>query len=163
MFVYTMKSINHDWELDMKTTINIRKETLNTLTEFAKSNGMSRSELIALLLKKVMGSISNPGRFGTLVRYQKRARPADWHKFHVRFRPDDYEYFLDLRRLVKMSVSCILQYAVEKYLPTLYENKSGDNYLYTNYVLSKEIIQDVICWRLMWGYPPAIGKILNRN
>jgi hypothetical protein len=82
----------------------------------AQSRGVSRSEMIAILIKKVMDDLSIQGRMGKLVQYQERRKRSEWHKFHWYVREDDYEYFLDLKKLLKMSVSLILAYAVDKYL-----------------------------------------------
>ncbi len=138
----------------MKTTINMHRETQVEITAAAKTLGISRTELIVMLLKRVMAHMSKPGRPGTLVSYQKRAGKGDWHRFHVRIREDDYEYFLDLRKLMKMSVSNILNYAVKKYLNKSFNKNSGDNYRFVNYVILREVVQNVICWKFMWGYPP---------
>ena len=105
--------------------------------------------------------MSKPGHLGKPVSYQKRARREDWHRFHVRFREDDYEYCLDLRKLLKMSVSNILHYAVKKYLKKSLKKLRSDNYRFVNYVILKEIVQDVICWTFMWGYPPTMGNCIT--
>jgi hypothetical protein len=145
----------------MKTTINMHREILDKITVAAKTLGITRTELIVMLLKKVMANMSKPGRLGMLVSYQDRAKRDDWHRFHVRIREDDYEYCLDLRKLLKMSVSKILHYAVKKYLKKNFNKNSGDNYRFINYVISREIIQNVICWKFMWGYPPTMVNCIT--
>jgi hypothetical protein len=144
----------------METTLNIHSDILEEINRAAVSCGISRSDVIVALIKRIMDDVSNSVRFGRLVRYQERSSPDAWHTVHVRLRMDDYEYFLDLRRLLKMSVSLILVYAVRKFLNEIMEKRGTDNYCYRNYVLIKEIFNDTTCWRLIWGYPPDIGKIL---
>jgi hypothetical protein len=147
----------------METTLNIRNDISEKITLAANSRGISRSEMMAILIKKVMDDVSNPGRMGRMVRYQKRCRPEEWHTFHLHVREDDYEYFLDLRKLLKMSVSLILAYAVEKFLDKLLKKYSTDNNRYRNYVIIKDVIDDIICWKFIWGFPPNIGKLLNNG
>jgi hypothetical protein len=146
----------------METTLNIDLDIFNQIDAAATSYGISRSELIIVLIKKAMDDISDPGRIGTMVRYQKRKNNRQWHVFHLQVRMDDYEYFLDLRKLLKMSVSLILAYAVNKYLNKLQLNKT-DNYSYKNYVIIKEVINNVISWRFIWGFPINIRQFLPKR
>jgi hypothetical protein len=147
----------------MKTTINMKKDVLQALTKYAQSRGISRTKMAIILLKKEMSEISTRECMGTLVRYQKRARPGDWQKFHIRFRPDEYEYVQDLRRLSKFSVAYILQRAINKYMSNERNYNEGDNYPYTNYLIIKDIVNNIICWKYYWGYPIGIEKILHNK
>ena len=144
----------------METTLNIRTDISEKITLAARSRDISRSEMIVILIKKVMDDISNPGRIGKLVQYQDRRDPDEWHTFHLYVREDDYEYFLDLRKLLKMSVSLILAYAVEKFLDKLMKRNITDNNRFRNYVIIKDVIDNIICWRFIWGFPPNIEKLI---
>ncbi len=62
-----------------------------------------------------------------------------------------------------MSVSSILAYALQKYGNKLMNIKITDNYLYKNYMIIRELIDNIICWRLIWGYPPHVEKLLPAN
>ena len=145
----------------MKTTLNIHTEIIEKISKAAHIRGISRSEMIIILIKQSMNHISNPGRLGSLVRYQKKSMAANWHKFHIRLRIDDYEYFLDLRKLLKMSVSLILEQAVHKFLPKLLKQNDRDNYQHKNYIIVPEIVDDIISWRFIWGYPIHIKKLFS--
>jgi hypothetical protein len=144
----------------METTLNIRTDITEKINIAARSRAISRSEMIVILIKKVMIDISDPGRMGRLVRYQERCRPEEWHTFHLQVREDDYEYFLDLRKLLKMSVSLILAYAVEKFLSRLLKTNSTDNNRFRNYIIIREIVDDIICWKFIWGFPPNIENYI---
>jgi hypothetical protein len=144
----------------METTLNIRTNISAKICLAARSRGISRSVMIVILIKQVMDDISEPGRMGRMVRYQERCRPDDWHTFHLYVREDDYEYFLDLRKLLKMSVSLILAYAADKYLDKLLKKMGTDNNRYRNYVIIKEVIDNIICWKFIWGFPPNIEKLI---
>jgi hypothetical protein len=147
----------------METTLNIRADILEQITRAANSNSISCSEMIALLILQVTADIANPGRIGMMVQYQGRRSSQDWHVFHVQVREDMYEYWLDLRKLLKMSVSLILAYAVKKFLCKLMKINSTDNYLCKNYIIIKEVIDSVIVWKFIWGYPPDLGKLVNHK
>ena len=130
------------------------------ITLAAMKKGVSRTDLIIYLLKSVMNDISVPCDFGCLVRYQKRSNQENWHTFHIKLRIDEYEYFLDLRKLLKMSVSRILADAARRYLQNKGKKNIGNKYQFKNYIIIKELINNSICWKLVWGYPYNIEKLL---
>ena len=145
----------------MQTTLNIRTDILEQITRAATSNGISCSVMIALLIQQVAADIVNPGRIGRMVQYQGRHSSPEWHAFHVQVREDVYEYWLDLRKLLKMSVSLILAYAVKRFLGKLKNINSTDNYLCKNYIIVKKVIDTVIVWKFIWGYPTNLEKFIN--
>jgi len=128
----------------METTLNIHVDIYKRIVDAAARKGLSCSELIVYLLKKVMDDMPNPSNLGKMVQYQKRSTPDEWHTLHVSLREDDYEYFLDLRKLMKMSVSFILACAVKKYLHGLINKKITDNYQFKNYILAKMVIDNIV-------------------
>jgi hypothetical protein len=132
----------------METTLNVHAETLKRISAAARAGGISRSRVIMYLMKRVMEDISKPDYPGRMVRYQKSS-PGDWHIFHLQVKEDDYEYLLDLRRLLKMSVSLILAGAVKKYLDEQKSKNFTDNCLFKDYVLVMDAINGVICWKLI--------------
>lgn len=142
----------------METTLNIRAGNLEKITSAADSLGISCSAMIVALMQKVMAEGAHPVRMGRLVRYQIRTRPGDWRAFHVQLREDEYEYFLDMRKLLKMSVSLILAYAVKRFLINPIKENVTDNYpnQFRNYLIVKEYINNIICWKFIWGYQPPL-------
>jgi hypothetical protein len=142
----------------MDTTINVRRDVLVKITRAARSRGISRSDMIILLFKKVMEDMSDPDSAGVMIRYQERRRPENWHRFHLWLREDEYEYVLDLRKLLKMSASLILASAVKKYLKKKIKNLT-DNYRIRNYVVIREFIDGLNCWKFIWGFPPSLANV----
>ncbi len=148
---------------DMHTTLNIRNDIFQRIEKAAKIHKKSSPEMIYLLLEKFGADIPNSGKIGVLVQYQTRRNPEDWHRHHVKVREDMYEYWLDMRKLLKMSVSLILAKAVEKFLRKKLKLKSTDNNLFKNYIIMKEIVDSVIVWKFIWGWPPDLGKFMTKN
>jgi hypothetical protein len=143
----------------METTLNMRTDILKRISIAARKSGITRSRIAIYLIKQAMGDINKPEPLGRMVQYQTRRRPEEWQEFHLRLREDDYEYLQDLRKLLKMSVSLILSIAVQRYLVKFSKSKITDNYRFKNYVLIKEIFDNIISWRLIWGFPPDPGKL----
>lgn len=145
----------------METTLNIHHCIMEKITGAAMAKKITRSEMIVLLLNKVLENTHEPFFLGKMIKYQERKRQDEWHRFHIVLRPDEYEFFLDLRKLLKMSVSLILAYAVEKYLKHIMKRNTTDNYLHRNYLMIKELVDGIKCWKFYWGYPPGIEKHLT--
>lgn len=67
--------------------------------------------------------------------------------------------FIDLRKVCKRSVSLLVDIAIESYLSEVIEGFTGkdkcgmDNYPYHHYVIIGETIENVVCWRIYWGFP----------
>ncbi len=147
----------------MKTTLNIHGDIMELLTKAAQLNNVSCSEIILHLVEKVAVSANVPDRIGKIIRYQKKQTPEEWHKFHIKVREDMYEYWLDLRKLLKMSVSLILANAVRKYLAKPIRIKRGDNYACKNYIIVREVVDSVTVWKFVWGFPPNPEKLIENE
>ncbi len=143
----------------METTLNIRHDILMKINQASASYGVSRMKIIIALIKMTMDDSKRPFMLGSMVRYQERAGADEWHRFHLILRVDDYEYFLDLRKFLKMSVSKILAYSVEKYLGTIIKIFRTDNYRINNYILSRQVVDNIICWKIIWGYPSQLEAV----
>ncbi len=123
--------------------------------------GRSRSVIIKLLIHEMMNDNKEMLRPCSRIEYQARDEKEKWHRLHIVINPYEYEYYLDMRKLYKMSVSFILAFAVRRYLDNIVRvllsgNTSTDNYRYRNYLFIKKIIDGVICWQLYWGIPAKI-------
>jgi hypothetical protein len=145
----------------IETTLNIKIHLLDKINYAAKYHGIHRIELIILLFKMVMKDAPKYIRYGKRVEYQSRHNNGAWHAFHIQLRPNDYECFLDLRKLLKMSVSNILAFAIDKYLDILMRKRVTDNYHITNYLILKETIDGIQCWKIIWGFPRNFDMLIH--
>ena len=145
-----------------ETTLNIHNDILIKICKAAEFKGISRSRIIILLLKKFMGSSVDFSMF-RCIKYQDKDLPEKWHTFHIQLREDDYEFFLDLRKFFKMSVSLVLAIAVKKYIDSLFNKKFTDNYLFRNYLMIRNVVDGIINWQLYWGFPPKIDEIFKKE
>ena len=147
------------------TTLNIHVDVLSNINKVAAQLRKSRKEIIILLLKRMMEDQRALSRGFSTVRYQEDDEKVNWHCFHIRFREDENEFFVDLRKISKFSVSCLLAIAVKRYLGTLIEDlKNGnvDNYSsFNNYVLYQGVVDGIISWHIYWGYPEKHLKTLR--
>jgi hypothetical protein len=141
----------------IKTTIYMHNEILRKINEIVQNNKKARGNLITLLLKRAMQDNKRLMKRHGSIKYQESDKPKQWKTIHVKFNEDDYEYFIDMRKLYKMSVSLILAYAVRNYFfemaNKLKRKLLSGNYFPNGYFFNRELVDGIVCWRLYWGFP----------
>ncbi|MFC1668968.1 hypothetical protein ACFL20_01135 [Spirochaetota bacterium] len=145
----------------IETTINIKKNILDNIAQTSKVLGKSQTEIIVMLLKKVIDNENSKVQICRRIKYQSCDDKNNWHTLHVLFEQNEYEYFLDLRKLLKMSLSFIIANAAKKYLKDLLNGNFTDNNRYQNYILSRENADGIIYWVLFWGIPKNLKKYIT--
>ena len=147
----------------IETTLNIEKKIMNDINNSSSNAGISRSKIIKLLFARTIKDNHKLVKSNHGIVYQDSDDNNEWHKFHIVYRIDEYEYYLDMRKLFKMSLSRILAYAVKNYLREVMEKltaknrkKFTDNYPLKNYITIKDMTTGVVCWKLFWGIPIKI-------
>ena len=65
-------------------------------------------------MQRVMSDNQKMLKSCSRVKYQERDVKENWHRLHIIMNEYEYEYYFDMRKFFKMSVSFILAYAVMK-------------------------------------------------
>ena len=154
----------NNWKEELmliESTLYVNKSIQEMLDTASEKIGRTRIYLIKLLMQRVMKDNQRLLQSYARVKYQDRDRKENWHRFHIILNEYEYEYYLDMRKFFKMSVSLILAYAVINYLNDVMNelqkgNNNTDNYLYKNYFFIRETINEVICWKAYWGLPQKL-------
>ncbi len=141
--------------MQIETTIYIHEDTLVRLRKATTITGRPFRLIISVLLRRYAEDNTGSSIQWTRVSYQKRDAVDSWHRLHLQLHPDEYEFFLDLRKVFKRSVSACVAIAIDNYLDDILDNIKNniDNYRYKNYSFTRIIIDDVVCWILSWGVP----------
>ncbi|MCP4129553.1 MAG: hypothetical protein GY754_00930 [bacterium] len=141
------------------TTININIKLLDELHAASKQLKLSRSDLVILLLQRVVAEKKLPVFMFKQVRYQPRNFASNWKKIHVYPEVEAYEQWLDARKFLKWSVSALIAFAIQEYLEILLEELSGtgkpknsDNYP-TDYFFLARDAHGTQKFVIYWGYP----------
>lgn len=137
------------------TTLNMHRAVLLKVSKAAAHRNVSRRSLIIDLLMRVLREHDSFMGRAALVKYQPDDADGNWHRFHIRFKQEEYEFFLDLRKICKCSVSLLLALAVDRYLceHASVESVGVDKYIYFNkYILERGVLEGYICWHIYWGY-----------
>lgn len=143
----------------IKTTVRVPAATIQALDDASLLLQVKRSDMIVRLLKHLTGKTAS-NAFWTRVRYQERRRKEDWKQIHVSPKGDEYELFLDLRKVRKFSVSFLVTWAVEEYISDLIDNwENEDNYHLKNYAVVHFFNTGIECWLFCWGIPPELTSL----
>ena len=145
----------------IETTIHIHKNILELLNYGAAMTSRNRTFIIKLLMQRVMSNNQRMLESYYRIKYQARDERENWYRLHLVLNEYEYEYYLDMRKFFKMSVSFILAYAVRRYLDEiinelLHGSNNTDNYCYRNYIFIKKTIDEIICWEIYWGIPKKL-------
>jgi hypothetical protein len=118
----------------IRTTINIKEDTLSALIDASLELGLPETDVIKLLMMNTHLDNKSDNKYlkmFSIVKYQVRDPEAKWFCMHISLTSFEYEHFIDMRKMFKMSVSHIITFALQKYLNTLLKNQSknkkGDN------------------------------------
>jgi len=148
--------------MKVRTSIYMHNQTKEKLNNASEATGLSKNEIIRLLLLRFVKVSDNHVKFFSSVSYQKRRSKSEWSRCNIVLWGGMYEYCLDLRKLCKMSLSLIIAYAAHNFLDDLLEEwaveqnrENVENTEYHCYVASVRIINDIKCWRMLWGVLPA--------
>ena len=141
----------------IETTVHINRGILKMINECAEKKRRTRASIIKLLMQRMMNDNQRMLKSYTRIRYQPRDEKENWYRVHLVLSECEYEYFLDMRKFFKMSVSYILSYAVLRYLDDLTDwNNNTDNYCYNNYIIMMKTFDGTVLWQIYWGIPPQL-------
>ncbi|MCP4136803.1 MAG: hypothetical protein GY754_37885 [bacterium] len=141
------------------TTININRELLEEVEAAAKLLKMSRSDVVILLLNRVMEKKEISLEVFKQIKYQFRDLASNWKRIHVYPEVERYEMMLDMRKIFKRSVSLIIATAINEYLDLLVKELSAtekpeksDSYPSDYLFLARDScgIQKFVIY---WGFP----------
>lgn len=130
----------------MKTTIYVHNSTNKKLSKAAKILSCSKSSIIKYLLKQVLFNTGSKSNIYKSIKYQPSDSKSNWDTFPIAFTNDEYEYYTDIRKVKKMSVSLALAIGCRIFLMELLIKKENEkrqtmlNYILKPYKLSIEII-----------------------
>jgi hypothetical protein len=142
----------------IETTININNKILQRVLNASGRLECPRRTIISWLLARLSEDSGMSPVSWSRIRYQERDAAKNWEDSHLYLTPVEYELFLDLKKVYKMSGSYLISYAINKYISELIKKnlEIADNYRFANYGLSCLVVKNIICWIQYWGIPPQL-------
>lgn len=147
----------------LKTTLNINCDVITRITCASRKLNKSKRDIIVILLKCIMRDIDKFQGGFTTVKYQPDDEKGHWHCFSIRFKCDENEFWVDLRKMSKFSVSYLVAIAVDIYLDDLVKNSVHNYAKFNKYILVKETVQGIVCWQCYWGKLEKLENKKNKN
>jgi len=151
----------------IETTLNINYQIRHKLEKASVKTGKTHSMLIAIIVKKIGNDHLLYLNDNMRIRYQQREANVQWHHLHVSLIIREYELLQDFRKFFKRSISSLISIAVDKYLDDIVNDCCGlnnnhgftDNNQFIHYIIIRDVVDKVICWRIYWGLPENIHKL----
>jgi len=142
--------------MKIETTVYLDEETMDGIKRLAEREGASFSCMVSVLLNDFPCKGGQKPRAWSRVRYRDRDEEESRKRKHLYLKQDEYEFFIDLRKVYKLSVSYIITIALNAYLYGGKMQGCADNYRYRNYAIVHFMAETVHCWLMCWGVPPYI-------
>ena len=151
--------------MNIETTTCISYEHLDILHAHAAKHDMSLRTFISALIGFAAQSQKADICYFKQIKY--RPKGSEWKRLHLVLYNDEYEFFLDVKKLWKMSLAMVIAYCIDnvlfKFLEFLTkveedEDYYTDNYRYSGYAVEIGEDADIFFFTLYWGPHPAIVK-----
>ncbi len=147
----------------IRTTVTIAPGAKERIEEAMDATGRSFSVLVTACMQRLMVEHHRIVMLDGRTRYRERGvAPKTWVRHHIGILSRDYEFFFDMRKVCKFSVSLLIDMAIEAYLNDVVQAITGDkgraedNYPYQQYIIIGEVDDGVVCWRIYWGFPKKL-------
>mgnify|MGYP006961679083 CR=1 FL=1 len=144
----------------IETTVNMSGAMRQEVVRAARMAGVPASALVVAVMKRLMREHRRLARDGRSVEYQKKSGREKWRRLHISIDFRDYEFFVDMRKVSRRSVSFLVVIALNKYLAEVLTalnrpdyNEEADNYPFLHYLLFSNSVPGAVCWTIYWGMP----------
>lgn len=139
----------------IKTSVYINTDKLVKVMEYSAANGLTYNEVITLLLKKMQADGGCNIRKFSAVKYQNDDPDKNWVTKTVYFEEICYEFFTDMRKFFKESVSLLLSKAIELFLNTILSEVKEIllNYADSDWDIRRDDVESGVIWTIFWIKP----------
>lgn len=150
--------------MNIETTTCISYEHLDILKYHAENHTMSLRTFISCLIRFAAQCEKEEIQYFKQVRYRLRRR-GSWKRLHLVLYHDEYEFFMDVKKLWKMSLARVIAFCIdnvlEEFLRFLSKEEEkddyyADNYRHSGYAFEISREEDIFYCKLFWGPHPDI-------
>jgi len=156
-------------KVNIETTTCISYEHLEILKYNAERHNMSLRTFISSLIRFAADLEKNNVQYFKQLTYRKRGQ-GQWKRLHLVLYYDEYEFFLDVKKLWKMSLAKVIAFCLDNVLEeflrflSIVEQEDDyytDNYRYSGYSFEVGREEDIFYCKFYWGPHPEIVRKAN--
>ena len=137
------------------------------LKDISRKYKLSLTTLIVLLIRYASEYKKVHLYAGQKVTYRERRGRQSWRLLHLEPKSNEYEFFLDVKKVWKMSIARVIEFCIENYLfeliTNVLEKEKTDNYLYANYHFEVGEEEGITYYLIYWGLPQKILQKLLKT
>jgi len=152
--------------MNIETTTCISYEHLDILKYHAQKHNMSLRTFISCLIRFAAQCEKEEIQYFKQLRYRPR-KSGSWKRLHLVLYDDEYEFFMDVKKLWKMSLARIIAFCIDNVLDEFLrflskeEEKDdyyADNYRYSGYSFEVSSEEEIFYYKVYWGPHPEIVR-----
>jgi len=139
----------------IKSSVYINTAKMQKLEEFSADKGLDFDDVVALLLRKILSAGNLYAKKFVAVKYQAADPDKNWKTATVYFEDVDYEFFTDMRKFFKESVSLLLSQAIDLFLDTILSEVKEIllNYANSDWDIRRDDVEMGVIWTIFWKNP----------
>ena len=152
----------------IRTTCVMKLDVWAALLDASLKTKMDMCTILVRITKMLFRDYSKYVNLYGQLKYQERTPKGTKKRVHISMSECTYDYFQDMRKVFRKSISFMFAIAVEEYLDQIVEEllkqecvKPEDNYPFENYAILEKRIEDVTCWLICWGVPEDVTKLYD--
>ncbi len=156
--------------MSIETTTCISYHHLDIISMYASQHNMSLRTFVSSLINFTSYCKKVNIQYFKQLKYRPKSA-GKWKRLHLVLYDDEYEFFMDVKKLWKMSLALVIAYCLENFLYEFLEFLSKaekdddyytDNYRYSGYTFEVGMEEDIFFYKLYWGpHPKIIQKALQ--
>jgi hypothetical protein len=138
-------------KINLRTTINFETTRLEYLKNRCNEKGLDVQDVIKIAVKHYIDSFGKKEPVWNTITYQEDA--PHFTKKHFSMKPYEYDTYMDIKKLHRLSFSYIVAIALDHFLELILEGKCPHSYplnSYTKFLIDKE---DCTFLVFSWGFP----------
>jgi hypothetical protein len=141
----------------IKTTVNFLQSRLDRVFEAAHTSGIGYKKLVKLCIEKFLIDFRK-GEFAEhALLYQPDA--DNWRKVHFKFEFEEYDKYLDCKKVLRWSFSLIVAIAIDTYLESVLHKDQEFSYHADRYTKLCNYEEDCPIYLFSWKKSEKIEKI----
>jgi hypothetical protein len=149
--------------MDIETSTCISVEHLQLLQSLSETYRMPFRTFVSTMISFAAESNTLPPKTFTRLTYRKRG--TQWKRLHLVLFADEYEFFMDIRKVWKMSLAKVIAFCLDNVLDQFLRFLNSkideddyyvDSYRYRNYSFEFFREENIQTGRFYWGIHPDI-------